>query len=188
MAAGDRTLQPRDRERPDFRVSLFRPRRHLRCRGRLRSIPADEALTRGKAAALKALELDDGLASAHYALATAHTCTTGTGGVPSESFDRALKLNPNDALGRNWHGGYLSLRRRHEEAIGEHERARDLDPLSLIVNANLTRALYWARRYDDAIAQAQRTLELDPRFGIALFWLDGPLRHQGLFDKAVALV
>ena len=89
--------------------------------------------------------------------------------------------------GRNWHGGYLSLLGRHDEAIAEHERARELDPLSLIVNANLTRALYWARRYDDAIVQARRTLELDPGFGVALFWLEGSLRHTGLFDEAVAL-
>jgi tetratricopeptide (TPR) repeat protein len=59
--------------------------------------------------------------------------------------------------------------------------------LSLIVNTNLARALYWARRYEEAIAQARRTLELDPRFGVALFWLEGSLRHQGLFKEAVAL-
>jgi serine/threonine-protein kinase len=151
------------------------------------AMPADEALTRGKAAAARALELDDGLASAHYALATAYTWYDWDWPSAEREFQRALELNPNDALGRNWHGGFLSLRRRHEEAIGEQERARDLDPLSLIVNTNLIRALYWARRYDDAIVQAQRTLEMDPHFGLALFWLDGPLRHQGLVDKAVAL-
>ena len=151
------------------------------------ALPAEEALTRGKAAAARALELDDGLASAHYALATAYTWYDWDWVNAEREFQRALELNPNDALGRNWHGGFLSLRRRHEEAIGEQERARDLDPLSLIVNTNLIRALYWARRYDDAIVQAQRTLEMDPHFGLALFWLDGPLRHQGLVDKAVAL-
>jgi TolB-like protein/DNA-binding winged helix-turn-helix (wHTH) protein len=151
------------------------------------AIPADEALTRGKAAAAKALELDDGLASAHYALATAHTWYDWDWQSAEREFRRALELDPNDALGRNWHGGYLSLRRRHQEAIAEHERARDLDPLSLIVNANLARALYWARRYDEATTQARRTLELDPRFGIALFWLEGSLRHQGLLKEAVAL-
>jgi TolB-like protein/DNA-binding winged helix-turn-helix (wHTH) protein len=151
------------------------------------AIPADEALTRGKAAAAKALELDEGLAGAHYALATAHTWYDWDWQNAEREFRRALELDPNDALGRNWHGGYLSLRRRHQDAIAEHERARDLDPLSLIVNANLARALYWARRYDEAITQARRTLELDPRFGIALFWLEGSLRHQGLLKEAVAL-
>ena len=151
------------------------------------AIPADEALTRGKAAAAKALELDEGLAGAHYALATAHTWYDWDWASAEREFHRAVQLDPNDALGRNWHGGYLSLRRRHQEAIAEHERARDLDPLSLIVNANLGRALYWARRYDEASTQARRTLALDPRFGIALFWLEGSLRHQGLLKEAVAL-
>ena len=151
------------------------------------AIPTEEALTRGKAAAVKALELDDALARAHYALATAHTWYDWDWPGAEREFRRGLELNPNDALGRNWHGGYLSLLGRHDEAIAEHQRARDLDPFSLIVNANLTRAVYWARRYDDAIAQARRTLELDPKFGVALFWLEGALRHKGLLDEAVAL-
>jgi TolB-like protein len=149
--------------------------------------PADEALTRGKAAAAKALQLDDALASAHYALATAHTWYDWNWAGAEREFRRALELNPNDSLGRNWYGGYLSLLGRHDEAIAQHERAQQLDPPSLIVNANLTRALYWARRYDEAIVQARRTLELDPSFGVALFWLEGSLRHKGLFAEAVAL-
>ena len=151
------------------------------------AIPTEEALTRGKAAATKALELDDTLASAHYALATAYTWYDWDWGSAEREFQRALQLNPNDALGRNWYGGFLSLRGRHEEAIAEHERARELDPLSLIVNANLTRSLYWARRWDEAIAQARKTLQIDPQFGVALFWLEGSLRHRGLFKEAVAL-
>jgi len=151
------------------------------------AIPTEEALTRGKAAALKALQLDDSLARAHYALATANAWYDWDWPGAEREFRRGLELNPNDALGRNWYGGYLSLLGRHEEAIAEHQRARDLDPLSLIVNANLTRALYWARRYDDAISQARRTLELDPQFGVALFWLEGSLRHKGLLKEAVAL-
>jgi TolB-like protein len=151
------------------------------------AIPTEEALTKGKAAALKALELDDALARAHYVLATAHTWYDWDWPGAEREFRRGLELNPNDALGRNWHSGYLSLLGRHDEAIAEQWRARDLDPLSLIVNANLTRALYWGRRYDDAIAQARRALELDPKFGVTLFWLEGALRHKGLIDEAVAL-
>jgi TolB-like protein/DNA-binding winged helix-turn-helix (wHTH) protein/Tfp pilus assembly protein PilF len=151
------------------------------------SIPTEEALTRGKVAAAKALALDDALASAHYALGTAHTWYDWDWPGAETEFRRGLELNPNDAMGRNWYGGYLSLLGRHDEAIAEHERARQLDPLSLIVNANLTRALYWARRYDEAIAQARTTLQLDRGFGVALFWLEGALRHKGLINEAVAL-
>jgi TolB-like protein/DNA-binding winged helix-turn-helix (wHTH) protein len=151
------------------------------------AIPTEEALTRGKAAATRALQLDDALASAHYALATAHAWYDWDWAAAEREFRRGLELNPNDAMGRNWHGGYLSLLGRHDEAIAEHERARELDPSSLIANANLTRALYWARRYDEAIAQARTTLELDPGFGVALFWLEGSLRHTGRLADAVAL-
>ena len=94
------------------------------------AIPSQEALARGKTAAAKALQLDDKLASAHYALATAYTWYDWDWVNAEREFHRALELNPNDALGRNWYGGYLSLRGRHDEAIGEHERARELDPLS----------------------------------------------------------
>lgn len=155
--------------------------------GAYSSIPAEEALTRGKAAATTALELDDKLAGAHYALATAYTWYDWDWANGEKEFQRGLVLNPNDALGRNWYGGYLSLQGRHDEALDQHERARELDPLSLIINANLARSLYWGRRYDEAISQAKKTLQLDPKFGVAMFWLEGSLRHKGMFKEAVAL-
>ena len=105
------------------------------------ALPTEEALTRGKAAAAKALELDDPLASAHYALATIHTWYDWDWLGAEREFRRGLELNPDDDMGRNWYGGYLSLLGRRHQAIAEHERAQQLDPLSLIVNANLTRAL-----------------------------------------------
>ena len=151
------------------------------------AFPTEEALTRGRAAAAQALRLDETLASAHYEMATAHAWYDWDWDGAEREFRRGLELNPNDALGRNWYGGYLSLLGRHDEAIAEHERARELDPLSLIVNANLARALYRARRYDEAIVQAQRTLELDSGFRLTLFWLEGSLRHKGRFKDAVAL-
>src|SRR5215813_4005261 len=95
-------------------------------------MPTREALTRGKTAAQKALELDDNLAGAHYAMATAFTWYDWDWVNAEREFHRALELNPNDALGRNWHGGYLSVRGRHDEAILEHERARQLDLRSLL--------------------------------------------------------
>ncbi len=151
------------------------------------AVPTEEALTRGKAAAAKALQLDETLASAHYAMATAYTWYDWNWAGADREFRRGLELNPNDALGRNWYGGYLSILGRHDEAIAEHRRAQELDPVSVIVNANLARALYRARRYDEAITQARKTLELDPSFAVALFWLEASLRHKGLFKEAVAL-
>jgi tetratricopeptide (TPR) repeat protein len=146
-----------------------------------------DALAQGKAAALKALALNDHEAHAHYALANSYTWYDLDWAKADAEFQRAIALNPNDALGRHWHGGYLSLVGRHEEALDEHKRARQIDPYSLIINANLARALYWARRYDDAIDQAKRTLEMDPKFGVAALWLEASLRHTGRFKEAVAL-
>jgi len=150
-------------------------------------ITPQEARAQGKAAALKALELDDRLAGAHYVLGSFYAWYDLDWAKADAEFQRAIALNPNDALGRHWYGGYLSLLGRHEEALDEHERARQLDPYSLIINANLARALYWARRYDDAIAQAKHTLQIDPRFGVAALWLEASLRHKGMFKEAVAL-
>ena len=155
--------------------------------GAYSAIPSEEALILGKQAATKALELDGTLASAHYVLATAYAWFDWDWTSADREFQRAIELNPNDSLGRNWHGGYLSLRGRHDEAIAEHQRAVELDPLSLIANANLTRALYWAHRYKDAIVQARKTLDVDPHFSVALFWLEGAMRHDGQFKEAVAL-
>jgi TolB-like protein/DNA-binding winged helix-turn-helix (wHTH) protein len=87
------------------------------------ALPPREALNQGKAAARKALELDDNLASAHYALATAYTWYDWDWTNAEKEFQRALALNPNDSLGRNWYGGYLSLLGRHHQAIDEQERA-----------------------------------------------------------------
>ena len=155
--------------------------------GAYSAIPTQEALNRGKAAATQALKLDEKLASAHYAMGTAYAWYDWNWAAADKEFHRALELNPNDAMGRNWYGGYLSLLGRHDEAIDQHERARQLDPFSLIVNANLARAFYWGKRYDEAIRQAKSTLEIDPKFGVALFWLEGSLRHKGMFKEAVTL-
>jgi TolB-like protein/DNA-binding winged helix-turn-helix (wHTH) protein/tetratricopeptide (TPR) repeat protein len=149
--------------------------------------PSREALNQGKSAANKALQIDQNLASAHYALGTAYAWYDWDWRNAELEFQRALALDPNDSIGRNWYGGYLSLMGKHSQAVDEHERARQLDPYSLIVNTNLARALYWAGRYDEAIGQAKKTLQIDAKFSIALFWLEGSLRHKGMFKEAVAL-
>jgi TolB-like protein/DNA-binding winged helix-turn-helix (wHTH) protein len=172
---------------PDFAAAYSGLSETYLVAGAYGAIPTEEALTRGKAAATKALQLDQTLASAHYAMATAHTWYDWNWSAAAGEFRRGLELNPQDALGLNWHAGYLSVLGRHDEAIAEQQRALELDPLSVIVNANLARLLYRARRYDEAIAQARKTLGLDPGFAVAALWLEGALRHTGQFEEAVAL-
>jgi tetratricopeptide (TPR) repeat protein len=101
-------------------------------------------------------------------------------------FRRAIELNPNYATGHHWYGlnCLLSLG-RFDDAIAEVKRARELDPLSLIINADLGRTYYFARRYDEAIEQLHNTLEMDPNFYFAHRHLGAVLMVKGDFKAAI---
>ena len=109
----------------------------------------------------RALELDDNLAEAHYALANLMTYAWEWADAERE-YKRAIALNPNLALAHRWYASYLRLVGRHDEAIAEIMRARELDPLSPGVNATVGFVLASARRYEQAIADPAKTIELDP--------------------------
>lgn len=123
-----------------------------------------------KAAALKALALDDNLAEAHTSLAAVYVLDWNWSAAEKE-FKRALALNPNYALAHHWYGNlYLSPMGRHAEAIAELEQARDLDPLSLIVNTDLGYAYFFAGQYKLAILQYQKVEAMDASF-VGLHWV-----------------
>ena len=145
----------------------------------------EESLPKARAAALKALEIDSSLAEAHAALAESLSNDHDWKAAETE-FRRALELNPNSAQVHYWYGfAFLSPLGRHAEAISEMERARALDPLSLMINANLGSTLFLARQYDQAIQQCLRTLEMDPHFAPAHFYLAWAYQGKGMFDEAV---
>ena len=129
--------------------------------------PSKDALSRAKAAALKAIELDDTLAEPHASRAFIAETQEWDWATAEREYKRALELNPGDARARNWYAGYLMYVGRFEEGIAEAKRARDLDPLSLPVNNALAGRLLVAGRADDALAQVQQTLEIDPHFAPA---------------------
>ncbi len=113
--------------------------------------------------------------------------TTGIGETQKKNFTALLSWIPTMHWGEIGMAGTFRCEGVTTNAVDEHERARELEPDSLIINANLARSLYWARRYDEAILQARKTLQMDPGFGVALFWLEGSLRHKNLFQEAIAL-
>lgn len=128
------------------------------------TLPEAETMRRAKAAAQKAIAIDDSLAEPHTSLGhVLHYFDWDWPGSERE-FRRALELNPNYVLAHHWYGRHLVQTGHQTEGIAEIKRALDLDPLSLIVNTDLGYAYYLAGRNDQAIAQLKRALDLDPSF------------------------
>ena len=149
------------------------------------NLPSNEAMSKGKAAALKAVELDDSLAEAHASLAFIAETHEWDWPTAEREYKRALELNPGYAAGRNWYAGYLMYVGRFEEGIAEAKRARDLDPLSLPVNNALAGRLLVAGRYDEALEQVRKTLELDPHFAPTHQTLGWAYLHSGKREEAI---
>jgi TolB-like protein/Flp pilus assembly protein TadD len=145
-----------------------------------------EAFPKAKAAALKALQLDDKLAEAHTALGQVLYRESDMAGSIAE-FQRAVALNPNYAAAHQFYGNHpLAALGRFNEAIAEGKRAIELDPLSPIINSDLGETLYLARRYDEAIAQLRRAVEIDPTFWSAHELLGVVLQLKGNVQAAIA--
>src|SRR6266849_3477090 len=140
---------------------------------------------KAKAAAKKALELDETLAEAHTTLAMAIWLYDFDSSLATREFQRAIELNPNYATAHHWFSLGLASLGRFDDAIAEGKRAVELDPLSLVINADLGADYYLARRYDEAIAQQRKTLEMDPGFYYAHFILGEALAAKGAFEPAI---
>ncbi|HET6670047.1 MAG TPA: protein kinase [Pyrinomonadaceae bacterium] len=147
----------------------------------------EESMPKAKAAAQRALELDDTLAEAHTALA--NILSTYERNIPESDreYQRAIELNPNYATAHQWYGGSnLTITGRFDEAIAEGRRAVELDPLSLIANVELA-AIYWyARQNDQAIGQLNKIIEMDPNWYLAHMVLCQAYDSKGQFAEAIA--
>lgn len=149
-------------------------------------VPETEGYPKAKAAALKALELDESLAEAHTSLVFIKTFYDWDwSGAETES-RRAIELNPSYATAHQWYGDALLQMGRLQEAIAEEKRALDLDPLSLVINRDLGDALYLARRYDEAIAQYNKTLDLDPDFMTVHGSMGSAYLRKSLYKEGVS--
>jgi TolB-like protein/DNA-binding winged helix-turn-helix (wHTH) protein/Flp pilus assembly protein TadD len=121
-----------------------------------------ELMPKGRAAALKALQLDDTLAEAHTSLALIAENYDYDWQTAEREFKRAIQLDPGYATAHQWYAECLSWQGRFEEALAESEKARQLDPLSMIIAADHASILYYGRQYDRALAQAGAVLNMDP--------------------------
>jgi TolB-like protein/DNA-binding winged helix-turn-helix (wHTH) protein/Tfp pilus assembly protein PilF len=145
-----------------------------------------EALPKAKAAAMKALALDDSLSEAHNSLAFCLEGFDWDFGSAEKEFQRAIELNPGYATARHWYSWHLSLLGRNTDAITEMRKAENLDPLSLIINADLAELLLIAHLPDESILQSRKTVEMDANFALAHNQLAQGLLEKHMFAEAIA--
>ena len=145
-----------------------------------------EALPKAKAAAIRALELDSELAEAHNSLAFCLDVFDWNFDAAGEEFRRAIHLNPGYATAHHWYAWHLSVMGRHDEAIAEMRRAESLDPLSLIIMAELAELLIASHSYDESIRQSRKALEMDPGFALAHNQLGEAFLQKHMHGEAVA--
>jgi serine/threonine-protein kinase len=142
-------------------------------------------MPKAKAAALKALELDDRLAEAHASMGQIEAYYDYDFSAAEREYRRALELNPNYPTAHQWLAEQLSAMKRFDEALAEIKRALELDPLSIIINRIYADILIDARRFDEGVEQFRKTIELDPNFPTAHFFLGRAYEAQGMHSEAV---
>lgn len=146
----------------------------------------DEAWARARAAATKAIEIDEANAEAHAALALFKSEHERDIRGAFASHRRAIELNPSYATGRVRYAWLLFAGGRLNEAVEQMRRGQELDPVSPVTNGALGNLLYYARQYDDSIRYCARALELDPNVVVVRFHLIQSYAMKGMAREASA--
>jgi len=145
----------------------------------------EEAFPKAKAAATKALQLDQTLAEAHASMAYVKTYYDWDWAGAEAEFRRGLELNPNYADVHHSYSRFLASLGRVAEARAELKRAQELDPLSLLVQANAGVISYFGREYDQAIQELQKIKELNPKFPVPYWGIGLCYEQKGMYQEAV---
>jgi eukaryotic-like serine/threonine-protein kinase len=144
-----------------------------------------EAYPKARQAAERAVQLDDSLAEAHSALGTALGYQREWGTAERE-FKRAIEIDPRNAPAHFFYGLLvLAQTGRLDQAVSELKESLAVDPLALVVNANLGRLYFWQRQYERALQQYSRTLEIEPGFGFAHIRIVELYELEGMYEKAI---
>jgi len=149
-------------------------------------LPPLDAFPKATAAAAKALVLDASLGEAHASLAYALDLYGWDWDGAETEYKQAIQLNPGYATAHQWYSWHLFMVGRDDDALLELRRAENLDPLSLIINADIADALCVAHRYDDAVEQSEKTLKMDSNFAIGHYELGQALTQKHMYDQAIA--
>jgi hypothetical protein len=150
------------------------------------ALPKKVAYEKANPLIAKALELDPHFAAAHAVHGWRFLEYELNFVEAGAEFKRAVELNPNGVEGHEGLAEYYQTMGQLHESVQEMERARELDPLALIVNTDLCRSLYFARRYDEALAQCKADIDLDPNAPRTLWFLGDVYAAKGMDSEAVA--
>jgi tetratricopeptide (TPR) repeat protein len=145
-----------------------------------------DGLPKARAAALKALELDSGLAEAHCSLAFVKMFYDWDWAGAESEFRRTLSLNLSYSIARQWYAMGLAASGRHHEAVRETEHALQIDPFSLSINATSSLLLYFVRQFDEALEQGLTTIDLDHNFFASHFVAGLAYGQKGQFERAIS--
>ena len=148
-------------------------------------VEPNEVFPQAKAAAEKALEIDPNLAEAHVILGVVEFWFDWDWKNAEIELKKSIEISPNNADAHRFYAVLLTCLGRSDEALAEMETARQIDPLSLIVNALKGQAFFYAGRDEEAIEQSNKTLEIEPNFWIAHVMLARVYIRQNRFNEAV---
>jgi TolB-like protein/DNA-binding winged helix-turn-helix (wHTH) protein/Tfp pilus assembly protein PilF len=147
-------------------------------------LPKD-VMPKARAAAQRAVALDDKLAEAHVSLAVIAQNYDWDWATAQKEYRRSIELDPNYATAHHWYAECLALLGRFDQAFAEIARARQLDPLSLIMAADNGAIFYFSRQYDRSIEQFRAVLDMEPNFPRARM-LVFPYVEKGMYADALA--
>jgi DNA-binding SARP family transcriptional activator len=148
------------------------------------ALAPEEGFAKAKAAAARALKIDETISEAHASLGHAMLHNWEWEEAEKE-LTIAIRINPGYPSAHHWYSEHLTAMARCDESIGELKLAGELDPLSLVISADLGRAFYYARRYDEVIKQEARTLEMDSNFWLSHINLGRAYTQKGLHAEAI---
>jgi DNA-binding winged helix-turn-helix (wHTH) protein/Tfp pilus assembly protein PilF len=147
-----------------------------------------ESFPKARAAALRALEIDERMAEAYASLAFINCCFEWDWPTAEQNYLKAITLKPNYATAHHWYGEMLTTAGRFNESLAQLQVAQELDPLSLAINVDLAAAFYYAREYDRSENQLDNLLELNPGFIRARVILGQVYEQQRKYSKAVEML
>lgn len=148
----------------------------------------EDLMPKARAAALRALQIDDTLAEAHTSLALIAENYDWDWETAGKEFRRAIELNPGYPTAHQWYAEYLAWQGRFDQAFAEMEQARQLDPLSLSITTDHAATLYYSRQYDRAIEELRSVIDMDPAFPRARAILVLSYVQKRRFSEALAHV